>query len=1285
MSLQIASLNANGLRDVHKVRRIFSYMTEKYVDILCLQETFWNEEFCNTISHLWNGKIYISSCDNSNRRGVAILINRSIANSTSIINSDTEGRIIQINVNIESENINIVNIYAPNNVTERKIFFNAMETYMSTSVHNLLIGDFNCVLDSSIDLAKGMYSIDYSRSRLLEFISKYELRDIWRHKYPDRVQFSRQQIVNGTLKQSRIDYILISKSLIVKTINCYIQNTMISDHNMIFLKLNMSTVERGQGMWIMNNSFLQIEKYVTKIIDIFNREKQSILHNTEPLIYWDNVKYKIKKYSQLFGREQKEIKNRVFWQTQNRLNAEYRKLANDNNYDKTTLIELQDTLAQVEKETCDGAVLRSKSINTIEGEKNTKYFLNLEQIRQNKKNIRELYNSDNIIVSDTDSFLQEEYAYFSKLYSQPCIITSAQDTLLSFVKPCLNPVDIANCDKDITLPEIKKALDGMAKNKSPGSDGLTVEFYLAFWDIIGPELLNLYREIEKEKKLSRSMKSGLITLIFKKGDARYLENWRPISLLNVDYKILARVFANRLKSVIDKIVSPYQTCCVPGRDISDTVLSVHTIIEYIEDEQLEGFVLKIDQRKAFDKISHSYLFTVLKKFGLGDSFISWIKIFYTDICSSVKCNGFMTPYFKLEQSVRQGCPISAMLYIICVEPLGIMLRNSSNIRGIKLPGIDMQSLLFQHADDTTLTVIDKRSIDEAFKICKLYGDATGAEVNMGKSEVLPLGESAKTKCKFKTNVTIVTECINVLGIYMGPNKCLCESLNWRAKVNAIKSIINLWKQRTLTLKGKAIVISSLLLSRLYYMLNTVTMPDWAHNDIKCSIIKFLWNGKTSLIAYQTIIGKFNSGGLNIPDLQLKMSSFRLKFMRRLLDSDNENVWKYIVKHYLTKYGGFNMGEELFRTIIVKKDYMKLPNFCQEMLQAWQDLSNIRKQCVENYIDVLEQPICRNPAIKFNGKMLDLPILMISGILKIKDILYEYVPGFLPLNAIKEMVAIEFPEADLSHFATLYNVIKVSIPHEWNDLLKVGKLPDDSKTPLYVCINEVNMPISNCTTAVFYKLLLDNYFRKPTGESFWIHKYPKMEFDKIWKIVNLSIKSYELVALDYKVSCNIIFTMAKLNQMKIVSSPLCHVCETANEDIMHLFIDCPELIDLKLLIANMSETIFSNAPATILNSISLDECLLFGYCKTHRNVNTIFFNLVLSVYRYSVYMRRHLSMTHESPIYYVVQLFHHNLRNHINIMYQWYKRNGKLSNFQKYVLTNNKIVYLKENTLEYYIH
>jgi len=228
----------------------------------------------------------------------------------------------------------------------------------------------------------------------------------------------------------------------------------------------------------------------------------------------------------------------------------------------------------------------------------------------------------------------------------------------------------------------------------------------------------------------------MITLIYKKkGKRNNISNYRPISLLNVDYKILARIMANRLKVVLPNIISPNQTCCILGRDIADTTASLRDIIELIEKDNLEGYLIKIDQEKAFDRVDHTYLFHILDKFGFGPQFIQWIKIVYTNIRSTLKVSGFLANYIPVLNSLKQGCPISALMYVVAAEPLVQAVLKNKEINGINIPNSNDISKMYVHADDFTLTVDDKNSINETFKITNLYSEASRAIINKQKSEI----------------------------------------------------------------------------------------------------------------------------------------------------------------------------------------------------------------------------------------------------------------------------------------------------------------------------------------------------------------------------------------------------------------------------------------------------------------------------------------------------------------------------------------------------------------------
>ena len=350
--------------------------------------------------------------------------------------------------------------------------------------------------------------------------------------------------------------------------------------------------------------------------------------------------------------------------------------------------------------------------------------------------------------------------------------------------------------------------------------------------------------------------------------------------------------ANRFKKVLPKLVSENQSCCVLGKDIADTICNIRDIIDMVEKDNIEGYILKLDQEKAFDRISHDYLIATLRKFGFGDKFVTWIKIFYTDICSSVKCNGFLTKYFRIKNGIRQGCPISALLYVLAAESLQSAIQKNINIHGIAIPGSEKYGLVFQHADDTTLTVGNKESIVEAFKVSELYSGGSGAKINKEKSEIMSIGSGSMTDNEvIRYGIKQCKDVIQILGVYVGKDLEQCYKLNWNDKVRKIKCKLNMWLQRKLSLQGRCTIISSLLMSRLWYTLSVFTIPDRVIEEIKTCCMKFLWNNGSYLLKYKTIIGDKLEGGLKFEDIYLKMLAFRLKFVSRYLNPDYCVLWK----------------------------------------------------------------------------------------------------------------------------------------------------------------------------------------------------------------------------------------------------------------------------------------------------------------------------------------------------------------------------------------------------------
>ncbi|GBG86942.1 hypothetical protein CBR_g44395 [Chara braunii] len=235
-------------------------------------------------------------------------------------------------------------------------------------------------------------------------------------------------------------------------------------------------------------------------------------------------------------------------------------------------------------------------------------------------------------------------------------------------------------DRPLTLEELTQTLKSMAKGKSPGVDGLTVEFYVANWRVFGPLLVELYNEILVGGRLGRGMTHGVIVVLFKKGDKAEVRNCRPISLLNVSYKILAKSLARRLSKFLPDLVEKDQGAFVQGRSIFNNIVMAVETLEVVQKENLDVAVLLLDLEKAYDKVG----LTTLRRMGFGENFCAWIIAMYTHASSAVMINGHLSEPFPLTRSLRQGCPLAPLVFVLQMEVLLNKIRQHSDIRGLQL-------------------------------------------------------------------------------------------------------------------------------------------------------------------------------------------------------------------------------------------------------------------------------------------------------------------------------------------------------------------------------------------------------------------------------------------------------------------------------------------------------------------------------------------------------------------------------------------------------------------------
>ena len=336
--------------------------------------------------------------------------------------------------------------------------------------------------------------------------------------------------------------------------------------------------------------------------------------------------------------------------------------------------------------------------------------------------------NDNMVTYTTD-ILQEGIRFYRTLYTSQtnnieAINTYVTDTIVDYK---LTNNETNSCEGLFTVNECKYAVFSIQNNKCPGMYGLSPEFYKHFWNKIGQMVTDSLNSGSTNSNLSPTQKLGVISLIFKKGDPTNIENWKPITILNTDYKIAAKVLANRLKQVIHKLVSTDQQCYIKDRYTGFNIREIQDIIDYFGHTKKYGALIFLDFRKAFDTVGWPFLISVLRHSGFKNSFINWIETLCNNCKTCIINNGWRSEPFKLSRGIRQGCPISSLLFILVAEIMACRIRYSEYIIGIQVKTNDGNKNIHisQLADDTTLFLKSPTDIKPALKIIELFGKYSG--------------------------------------------------------------------------------------------------------------------------------------------------------------------------------------------------------------------------------------------------------------------------------------------------------------------------------------------------------------------------------------------------------------------------------------------------------------------------------------------------------------------------------------------------------------------------------
>ncbi len=1172
--------------------------------IFLVQETHSTIERENQWKNEWGGRIYFSH-GASNARGVGIFFKNNVNVNVLSEVQDQQGRFVILDTEINGIKISLANIYGPNS-DDPDFFTDFIEKIESVENENKIIGgDFNLVMNVTDDKKGGNPKTHEKALGILKaWCEDGELIDIWRQQHPDTFQYTWKQSKPRVF--CRLDFFLVSFGMVNRIQSSKIIPGFKSDHSFVKIKIVTSQHERGPGFWKFNCSLLKDKDYCNNVNRWIHETREEYNNNTCPKLVLEVAKMKVRGETIKYASAKKKNRENTIKILEKRIEALEREIEQNTENDLEKEKSLKDSKNELEMiiaEKTKGAMIRSRMRWVEEGEKSTKFFFNLEKRNYTNKTIAQLRKHDNSIITNQNEILEEQRFFYDKLFRSTYV--NFENTSFFDVKtPKLSKKENEEMEKEITEDEIKKAIKNSPNNKSPGSDGFPIEFYKVFWNQIKDILVKAIQKCYEDKCLHKTARLGLITLLPKPNkDLLELKNWRPISLLNCDYKIIAKIMAYRIRTFLHKLIHPDQSGFMKGRYIGENIVRMLSLIDYTVDNDIPALLVAVDFEKAFDSVEWSMVERSLLHFNFPPYIINWIKILYTDIESKVMNSGWASDTFYPTRGCRQGCPVSPYLFILVSEILAQSIRENEEIKGITIDGKEHK--ISAYADDTTLSVLfEPRTLECILKTFSEFQEISGLKVNYNKTEVLRIGSLKNSNAKIYTTKQLKWSdngSMCVLGVNICVDREALLHDNYTVCVEKIKDVIKIWNKRKLTLHGKNIIIKSLLFSKLIYKLTVLPyISNELRNELNHIIRDFLWDNGSSKIAHSVLIGDYEEGGLRMIDFTCKENSLKASWAVRLYKNNGPLV--DLANMYLIP----SMGKIMWKCNIAATDVNEIihrDSFWKDVFYSW---------CLYNFkipdtrAEIENQVIWYNSLLKIGRKMQVFPNAKNAGIMYIKDI----INGDGTLLSYNEIVG------RYGNCMTImeYNSVKSCIPQDWKRILRDGRAGPKSSN-----IEKISKFPS--PSKIIYDSLIESSKSAPIStQNKWntILGTNIEEWKGIYKSIYLTTISTKLRDFQFRLLHRTIVTNKKLTQMKLSNNDKCTFCNNETETIEHLLFECQCCkIIWNRLVQWIKQTTHIELEVTLLN-------ILFGIPLNDRFPLKQAINTCLTIARQYIYACRCLN-------------------------------------------------------------
>ena len=580
-------------------------------------------------------------------------------------------------------------------------------------------------------------------------------------------------------------------------------------------------------------------------------------------------------------------------------------------------------------------------------------------------------NGDRLISSqaELEEHILRFYQQLYQLDEQVENNTVAGEECFQFVRQTVTDEQNIELLKPLTVEEVAEAVKQLPKGKAPGIDAIPAEFYQELWEDIEFDIFNFASEAIHQAHISDDLNISKIALLPKTEDRARIQNFRPISLLNTLYKVLAKIYANRMKPLLHNWILPSQTGFVPNRCILDNIFLAFEAMEWSLENRQDLSMLLLDFEKAYDRVSWTFLKQTMGKMGFAEIWIQRVMSLNLNASAAIIVNGEQSKTFKLQRSVRQGCPLAPYLFLLTVDVLGQMLQHPGcNVKGLRLP--DNTTITNQMFADDTLLLLDGTpdNMDRAIEVIKKFGAASGAKLNLHKSvgvwvahnpRTWAWGEEEGLKWLQPGEVT------RYLGYPFGLHIAQKEKDN--KMLSQVRKHLHRWANNKLSLAGRIMVANQVILSSIWYLASCTDFSTHALKLVRATVRNYIWSGKKESFArarvkWATAVLPIVRGGVKILDPQWQASALLVKLLVRGMTAGYE-PWKTLVRYRVAQTRQSRKGRwPSHANWMMNNQHLAKQgsSMWQGVMKAWNSIqSGLEQQAPTSWAEIMRQPLFGN--------------------------------------------------------------------------------------------------------------------------------------------------------------------------------------------------------------------------------------------------------------------------------------------------------------------------------------